>query len=123
MESTSTLVEAQPLDSGIVVFSVKVADFNPGLPEFEKSLSGHLTGREPRIILDLSETHYVGAAGWAGFLMAQKRATALGGEILLVGMRPEVRHAFELMGFAEVIRSYSDVKTAVRSGFHGPKKK
>jgi anti-anti-sigma regulatory factor len=69
------------------------------------------------LILDLKDVDYISSAGWGVLVMKIKEIRAQKGDIVLAGMRESVREAFDLLEFNLIIRSYSDVPSAVSMAF------
>jgi anti-anti-sigma factor len=72
--------------------------------DLELRLLRLLAGPERRFVIDLGRTEYISSAGLRVLLMLVKRLPALGGELVLCGLRPAVRQVFELAGFDALFR-------------------
>ena len=65
-----------------------------------------------KIIVDLSGVSYVSSGGWGIFVGEVGGLRKRGGDIVLSGMTPEVFDVYELLGFADVLRSFTSVAEA-----------
>jgi anti-anti-sigma factor len=66
-----------------------------------------------KIIIDLSTCEYVDSTFLGVLVMSLKKATKLGGDVRLVGLRSEVLAMFELTRMFRVFRTYSDIPNAI----------
>ncbi len=65
-----------------------------------------------KIIVNLSEVTYISSGGWGVFTGEVRNLRSRQGDIVLVGMGAEVFDVYELLGFAEVLRSFHTVDEA-----------
>jgi anti-anti-sigma factor len=106
----------------VTILRIKGFVYAATLALFEKTLQSILAASPAKkLIFDLTETNYISSGGWSLFLDNVKRARDQGGDILLVGMKPEVRDAFELMEFHKIMRLFPSLETALTEGFGKPK--
>ena len=68
-----------------------------------------------KIICDFSQTEYVASAGLRVLLSAAKTLKSLGGQILLVSMKPHVYEIFEISGFTQIFKVFNSQKEALQS--------
>ena len=87
------------------------------LPEFDKTLRLAIAAAKKKLIFDLSETTYISSGGWSMFLVSLKNLKELGGDLILVGMNPEVRDTFELLEYDKVFKLFPSVDEALKQGF------
>lgn len=100
-ESATTVIAAHGLlDTGTSV-------------ELEKELQRILKQRRFRLIVDLTAVTYISSAGWGIFLSELRRIRQQGGDLCLVGMRPEVFEVYELLEFRSVLAHYATVPEAI----------
>ncbi len=79
---------------------------------FERSLAEVIKSGEYKIIVDLSEVSYISSGGWGIFTGEVKKLREKGGDVVLVGMAPEVYDVFELLGFGEILMAFHTVDEA-----------
>ncbi|HXV14576.1 MAG TPA: anti-sigma factor antagonist [Candidatus Krumholzibacteria bacterium] len=65
-----------------------------------------------KIVVDLTDVSYVSSGGWGIFVGEVGGLRKRGGDIVLSGMTPEVFDVYELLGFADVLRSFGTVTEA-----------
>jgi|GEM_PF-2547120 len=63
-------------------------------------------------VLDLAQTPYISSTGWSFLLLAYTRVRAIGGELLLSSMNPEVLLIYEMLDFGTFIRNCSNMEEA-----------
>ncbi len=81
-------------------------------PELEQAFSS-LDGQ--RLVLDLSELDYISSAGLRVLLARLKRIQPAGGQMLLAGLKPEVREVFEITGFTALFPMFDTLPEALSS--------
>jgi anti-anti-sigma factor len=67
-----------------------------------------------KIICDFSQTDYVASAGLRVLLSTAKSLQKLGGQILLVSMKPYVFEVFEISGFTQIFKIFGSQKEALQ---------
>jgi anti-anti-sigma factor len=66
-----------------------------------KGFMGDLVVTPPKnLLFDLSQLAYTGSAGLREFFLAAKTMDRAGGKMVAFGMQKDVRHVFDLAGFA-----------------------
>lgn len=85
--------------------------------DLEKELQRVLRTRCFRIIIDLSGVDYISSAGWGIFLSEIRHIRQQGGDLCLVGMKPEVYEVYELLEFRSVLAHYPSVPAAAAAIF------
>ena len=80
--------------------------------DLEKELQRVLRSRCYRIIVDLSGVDYISSAGWGIFLSEIRHIRQQGGDLCLVGMKPEVFEVYELLEFRSVLHHYESLPDA-----------
>lgn len=78
----------------------------------ERKLRDLTSGGAAKIMVDLSDVSYVSSGGWGIFVGEVGGLRKRGGDIVLSGMTPEVFDVYELLGFADVLRSFPTVVEA-----------
>ncbi|WP_448189194.1 STAS domain-containing protein [Azospirillum sp. sgz301742] len=82
---------------------------------FEARVAQAVAAGRVRVVIDMAEVVAVGPAGLRSLLMATKRAHAAGSRIVLAGLSPAVRKAFEVSGFTGMFAMHADVDAAVKA--------
>ena len=65
-----------------------------------------------KFIVDLSDVSYISSGGWGIFSGEVRGLREQGGDIVLVGMSPEVYDVYELLGFDDVLKAFSNPQDA-----------
>jgi anti-anti-sigma factor len=117
MENILVNVSAHPQEKDVTVLSVKGFIDTTTAPEFEKKFQSILDDKKYRLLIDLKDVNYISSAGWGIFISEIKRIRSQKGDLVLVGMNPEVAEVFELLEFNTILKSFPDVETAVKKGF------
>lgn len=81
--------------------------------ELERVIDGAIDEGRTLLVLQLTAVDYVSSAGWGVLISGVRRARDLGGDLRLVGMRPEVRDVFELLEFPSILRSHETLAEAL----------
>jgi anti-anti-sigma factor len=68
-----------------------------------------------KIIIDLSTCEYVDSTFLGVLVTSLKKVTKLGGDLRLVGLRPQVLAMFELTRMFRVFQTYSELQKAIKS--------
>ena len=84
-------------------------------PAAEVVLSRLIGSGERRIVVDMSDLDYISSAGLRVMLASLKRLREDGGQLLLAGLKPEIRNIFEIAGFQRIFHIYPDTEEAVSS--------
>ena len=88
-------------------------------PEFEKVFHAALNAQKYKLVVDLEAVNYISSAGWGVFISQIKRIRAQKGDLVLVGMNPEVGEVFELLEFNSILKTFPTVEAAVQKAFTG----
>lgn len=67
-----------------------------------------------RIVVNLEGTHYIASSGIGLLVATTQMARENGGDFILAGMTPRVKHVFELMGLGGTVRFAPSVKEALK---------
>jgi anti-anti-sigma factor len=59
-----------------------------------------------KFIVDLHDVTYISSGGWGIFTGEVRHLRESGGDVVLVGMSPEVYDVYELLGFHEVLKAF-----------------
>lgn len=76
----------------------------PSSLEASKALEPVLQDASGRIILDCSELEYISSSGLRIFLTIRKAAAAQGGEVVVKGIRNDIRTVFMMTGFLNLFK-------------------
>lgn len=87
--------------------------FNFETYEYATSILNRIfQGGISKIIFDLTDTEYISSSGWAVFVGAINNAKALGGDVKLACMRPEIKFVFDALELDNLLENYGTVKEA-----------
>jgi len=103
-----------PLESGENAVLVKIWGVIDTLtaPKLESAIEDLLSRQIYNIVIDLQAVDYISSAGW-GTLIANIREVRLNrGDIILVGLKPNVRETFRLLELGGVLKTCADLETA-----------
>jgi anti-sigma B factor antagonist len=117
MENISVSVSEYPANREITLLGVKGFIDTTTAPEFEKRFQSVLVDKKYKLVIDLKDVNYISSAGWGIFISEIKRIRNQKGDLVLVGMSPEVAEVFELLEFNTILKSFPNVETAVKKGF------
>jgi len=85
-------------------------------PELVDAFNSIQKGGTFRIIVDLSQVDFISSAGWWALINAQKVSKQYNrGEVVLVGLQPQIRSSMDLVGIGQYFKQYSDTLQAVGS--------
>jgi anti-anti-sigma factor len=79
----------------------------------ERSLNQTIAGGAYKLVVDLASVSYISSGGWGIFTGQVKKLREKGGDVVLVGMTPEVYDVFELLGFGEILVSFYSMEEAL----------
>jgi anti-sigma B factor antagonist len=117
MEKISVNVSEHPQNKEITLMAVKGFIDTTTAPEFEKQFLTVLGEKKFKLVVDLKDVNYISSAGWGIFISEIKRIRNQKGDLVLVGMNPEVSEVFELLEFNTILKSFPNVESAVQKGF------
>ncbi len=95
-------------DSGFRILHLKGRIDGISSPEIERRFSELVLEGDRRIIADLAETFYISSAGLRVFLSVQKKLAKAGGEVILYKVTPAVADVFEMAGFSNLFRFFTE---------------
>ncbi len=78
----------------------------------EQRLKQLVSDGNHKFIIDLSDVTYISSGGWGIFTGEVRGLREHGGDIVLVGMSPEVYDVYELLGFDDVLKSFTNPQEA-----------
>jgi len=117
MDGLTVNVASHAKHGDVTLLSLKGFIDTTTAPEFEKAFQGVLNDRKYKIVVDLKGVNYISSAGWGIFISEIKRIRGQKGDLVLVGMNPEVSEVFELLEFNTILKSFPNVEMAVKKGF------
>jgi anti-sigma B factor antagonist len=77
-----------------------------------ESLPGKSTNR---LILDMAKVEAIDSSGLGAMLFLAKKCRALGGELKIVSIRPEVKMVIDIVKFDRIFHFFSSLDDAVKS--------
>ncbi len=108
---------AYPLHKDITLLSVKGFIDTNTAPEFDRTFQSVLGENKFKLIVDLKDVNYISSAGWGLFVGEIRRIRNQKGDLVLVGMSPEVQEAYDLLQFSTILKAFPNVEQAVQKGF------
>lgn len=84
-------------------------------PELSGHIQGLIAAGSVKLVADFTEVDYTSSAGLRVLLGAVKETRAMGGDIRLASVRPDVMKVLTLSGFASILQIFDDVEAAVGS--------
>jgi anti-anti-sigma factor len=107
-------VTTQEIEGDIAILRVRGHLDSSSAGELESILESAYDGGNRKMIVDLKEVTYISSGGWGIFTGRVKLLREGDGDVVLVGMSPEVYDIYELLGFQEIIMHFQDIEDAVR---------
>jgi anti-anti-sigma factor len=78
----------------------------------EQRLKQLVSDGNHKFVIDLSDVTYISSGGWGIFTGEVRGLREHGGDIVLVGMSPEVYDVYELLGFDDVLKAFTNPQEA-----------
>ncbi len=66
-----------------------------------------------RFVVDMSEVNFVSSSGWGALSSAYKKSREKGGNLVLYGLRGQVKRVYRIMGFRVILKAYDDLREAM----------
>jgi anti-sigma B factor antagonist len=117
MDNISVIISECPQNKAITLLAVKGFIDTVTAPEFEKKFLSVLGDKKFKLVIDLKDVNYISSAGWGIFISEIKRIRNQKGDLVLVGMNPEVSEIFELLEFDTFLKTFPTVESAVQKAF------
>jgi anti-sigma B factor antagonist len=117
MDNISVSISEYPQNKDVTLLAVKGFIDTTTAPEFEKKFQTVLGEKKYKLVVDLKDVNYISSAGWGIFISEIKRIRNQKGDLLLVGMNPEVSEVFELLEFNTILKAFPNVEMAVKKCF------
>jgi len=82
--------------------------------KFKQYLEGQvaLAGKNRAVLVDLSGVVYINSSGWTVLLTRRRSLKRMGGDMVLFGMRPEVRKVYDTMNIQAVLPAVESLDEA-----------
>lgn len=100
---------------GIVILHPAGRIDSATMAAFETRLARTVSAGRVRVVIDMAEVSSVGSAGFRALLQASKQARTAGSRIVLAGLTPAVRKAFDSSGFTGLFAMHADVEAALKA--------
>jgi anti-anti-sigma factor len=113
-EGKTVEVAYEEIEGGIAILRAKGHLDSSSAGELESILESVYDYGYRKIVVDLKEVTYISSGGWGIFTGRVKVLREGDGDVVLVGMSPEVYDIYELLGFQEIIMQFREVDDAVR---------
>ena len=84
-------------------------------PQISDQISALTASGKNKLVADFSGVDYTSSAGLRVLLGGVKETRALGGDLRLAAVQPEVLKVLKLSGFTTIMKLFEDVDTAVAS--------
>ena len=81
--------------------------------QLERVFQAAMKENKKRFVFNLGETEYISSIGWGVFVSNLKAIREKGGDIVLCGMSPSIRHVYELLDFEKIIKAYPEEQAAL----------
>jgi stage II sporulation protein AA (anti-sigma F factor antagonist) len=85
-------------------------------PDLDMQIKQLIAQNKHKFILDFGQLDYISSAGLRVLLMLQKQLKGVGGKSILVNLKPDIHHIFDISGFSVIFDfslSVEDALTAI----------
>lgn len=82
--------------------------------DFLRFFKEQLDRGKNRFVVDMSEVGFVSSSGWGALSSAYKKSVEKGGNLVLYGLRGQVKRVYRIMGFKVILKAYDDMREAMR---------
>jgi len=83
-------------------------------PEFLEKFNDYILTGSKLFIIDLSDVNFVSSAGWGALSSSLKKSRENFGDLVLYGMKGQVKRVYKIMGFRAVLKAFDDLDEAVK---------
>lgn len=83
------------------------------VPVVREQLAALISGKAPRILLDLTGLTYIDSSGLALFIESLQRMQSYGGKLALFGLSDTVRHILEIARLDQIFEIHPDAQSAL----------
>jgi anti-anti-sigma factor len=84
-------------------------------PKITEFIQAQIANGNTKLVADFSGVDYTSSAGLRVMLGAIKETRALGGDMRLAGVQPDVLKVLNLSGFTNILKMFDDVDAAIAS--------
>ncbi len=81
----------------------------------ENEINQLFNNGEKNLILNCKEMNYISSSGLRVFLVAQKKAIALNGKLMLCNMQPGIQEIFRISGFSNLFKIFETQEAALEN--------
>lgn len=106
-------IDASEMGDGIVILKVDGHLDSVSSTALEKKLNDAVEQSKMRIVVDLADVSYISSGGWGVMVGRIGTVQERGGDVVVVGMTPEVQDVYELLGFSDVLTSFARLDESV----------
>ena len=82
--------------------------------ELEQQIIKHKPEEPQHIIFDMTNLNYISSAGLRVLIIQRKRLSAVGKEILLVGVNGVIQEVLDISGFSQLFQSFPKLEDGIR---------
>jgi len=82
-------------------------------PDLDARIKALIAEDKHNFILDFSQLDYISSAGLRVLLMLQKQLKVFGGKSILVHLKPDINHIFDISGFSVIFSFSSSIEEAL----------
>lgn len=100
---------------GVTVISLMGSIDAMTAPDVTEFIHAQVSKGNIKLVADLSGVDYTSSAGLRVMLGAIKETRSQGGDLRLTGIQPDVSKVLNLSGFANILKLFDDVDSAVAS--------
>ena len=98
--------------NGFIIITVQGRVDTITAGEFEAKVKGLTENEITKMIIDCTELEYISSSGLRVFLIIQKKINARGGMLKLCCMQPAIREIFDISGFSNIFKIFTDLASA-----------
>ena len=84
-------------------------------PILEKEVNQFFDSGEKNLIFDCSEMNYISSSGLRVFLVAQKKAISISGNLYLCNLQPAIQEIFRISGFSNLFKIFGTREEALKN--------
>jgi anti-sigma B factor antagonist len=110
-----TMNISQREENGITTVVLQGRVDSTGAAELDEALQKAAAQGKYKIVLDMSEVHYINSAGLRTLADILTRNRSHDGDLRLVALNPKVERVFKIIGFDKFFETYDTVQAAVSS--------
>lgn len=81
----------------------------------ENEINQLFNNGEKNLILNCKEMNYISSSGLRVFLVAQKKAIALNGKLMLCNLQPGIQEIFRISGFSNLFKIFETQEEALEN--------